>query len=228
MNRDKTQYVNAKLKEAKWPIKMLLGMYLLVVVILIVAALLSSLIGIPIEHFFADPALTLSGHPFIGMVSHAGIFLWSAVASICLFSSAIIWKTGSAQHVLFLFFSGLVSLALMVDDLFMLHEGILPYQLNISQEFIYIGYLIPFVGYLWYFRKEIFKSEFQILGAAIFLLSLSVIGDMVLPQEGIAYVIEDGFKIFGIATWFVYFVRLCFNSIQRNFDIMNAVSNEGI
>lgn len=231
MHRDVNHSVNTdntESKETKRSIRMLLGMYLLVVGLLIVAAILSSLLDIPIEQFTADPTHTLSGHPFIGLVSHAGIFLWSAVASICLFSCAIIWKVGSAQQVRFLFFSGLISSALMVDDLFLLHEAILPYQLHISQKLIYAGYTIPFAGFLWYFRNEIFKSEYQIFGAAIFLLALSVIGDMVLPQKGIAYFIEDAFKIFGIATWFVYFVRLCFNSIQRNYDIMNAVPKESL
>jgi len=58
-------------------------MYLSVVVLLIVAVVLSRILNIPIKQFSADPARTLSGHPFIGMVSHAGILLWSAVATIC-------------------------------------------------------------------------------------------------------------------------------------------------
>jgi len=65
----------------------------------------------------------------------------------------------------------------------MLHEGILTYDLHISQELKYVGYALSFTAYLWYFRQELFKSEYKILLTAIFLLALSIVDDIILLQE---------------------------------------------
>lgn len=196
----------------KSPFTLLFWFYLAITFLIILIIIFSKVLDIPIEHFTADPAVTFNAHPLTGFVSHIGALLWCSAAAACIFAFAITKATKKTQHSSFLLCSGLISAVLLIDDLFMFHEAIFPWYFHIPQKLVYVGYLLLIGGYFYYFRKQILNSEYKILIAAIILLAFSVLGDFVLPQEGIAYLVEDGFKIFGIATWFVYYWR---TALQR-------------
>ncbi len=185
-------------------------LYFIIGTIFLLIPWASSWLDIPVEHFTADPARSYNAHPLTGIISHIGVLLWCSTAAICLYSSVLLKLDGETRDARFLFYSGLLSMVLLFDDLFMFHEALFPWYFHIPQRFVYVGYILMTVVYFFYFRKDILNSEYKILTIAIILLGLSVLGDFVLPQEGIAYLFEDGFKAFGIATWAVYFMRLSF------------------
>jgi len=118
----------------------------------------------------------------------------------------------------FLFFSGLLTLVLLLDDLFMFHEDIFPKYLHISQNLVYVGYFSLIPIYLIKFRSMIFQTEYIVLFLALGFFGLSVICDLILPLTNIEYLIEDGFKLFGIITWFIFFIRTSFTQIQKTIE----------
>ncbi|HEX6983496.1 MAG TPA: hypothetical protein VF181_12125 [Balneolaceae bacterium] len=209
----KIDTINERSTKEISPVVILAAIYAGLVALLSFAAFAGNILNIPLQQFTADPAVTFSAHPFVGMISYTGVLLWCSSAVVCLFSAAFLNAGRSEQNISFLLCSGLISLFLLSDDLFMLHEAIFPWYLDIPQKLVYVIYLVLMSSYFLYFRKRIWNSEYKILGIAIAFLALSVLGDFMLPQEGMAYVVEDGLKVFGIATWFIYFTRVSFKEV---------------
>ena len=170
-------------------------------------------LNIPIEKSTADPAATFQAHPFTGYISNLGVLLWCSSAVVCLFTYMLFRIHKIKSLAIYFLSSGLLCSLLLFDDFFMLHEFILPRYLGISQTLVYVIYLVPVLFYMFYFREEILNSEYEIFIIATILLSLSVVGDNFLPQEGMSYFIEDSFKFIGIAIWTLYFFRLCIAAI---------------
>ena len=171
------------------------------------AFMFSIMLQVPIEHFTADPAKIYEAHPLTGFLSNIGVLIWAFIASVCLFSYVVIIHHEKNTPSNYLLFAGLLTFFLCLDDLFMLHEGIFPWHLRIPQTVVYIIYLILFGSFFLYYLKHILKGEYIILLIALLFLGASVVGDFVLPQQGIWYFIEDTLKLFGIGTWFAYYFR---------------------
>lgn len=176
----------------------------------------SKLGGFGIEKFTADPAATANFHPLTGVVSNIGILLWALAGFSCLISYSSIYSATGQKNV-FLLSSGLLSLFLMTDDLFMLHEYILPYHLNIPQAVVYIAYLAIVGYYLFVFRKRLLTLKSWGFLTACFFLGASASGDQVMPQEGIYYFIEDSLKFVGIIFWAAFFT---YKSVRRLSDAL--------
>lgn len=173
----------------------------------------SNILNIPIEHFSADLAAVYGAHPFEGMLSNIGVLLWCTTAAVCIFSFIV--SNSRRRGAYFLLWSGIITAVLLIDDLFQLHEAILPWYFNIPEGAVYGVYILLISGYLAWFWREIIKTDYNYLVIACMLLGFSVVCDMILPQEGIAYLIEDGFKIFGIVTWFFYYTRTCYKEFSE-------------
>lgn len=198
---------------------LLIILYLLLFGLLFSIATISVYFDVPVGNFTRDPIAILGGHPFIGVVSNIGILFWSATAAICIFASEIYLE--KTEFSTFLFFSGLMTLLLLFDDLFQLHEKIDTYLL-VHEYTAYVIYFILISIYFVKFSKIILSTEYMVLFIACSFLSLSVLADMLLSyfitQRDIKFLIEDGFKLFGIVTWFIYFIRTSFIYIQQRKD----------
>lgn len=171
--------------------------------------------NIPFEMVTRDPARIAKFNPFTGVLSNIGILFWCSTAAICFFASAIHSKKGDEKVATYLLFSGLLSSLLLLDDLFMFHEYIFPKYLHIPEKIVYVGYLALVSMYLLKFRSMILQNEYLILVFAFGFFGLSIFCDGFLPQEGIEFLVEDGLKIFGIVTWFIFYTRTCFFSIRQ-------------
>ena len=79
--------------------------------------------GIPVGRLTRDPS-ALSGAPvYTGFLSFIGIIFWSATAAICLFSAKLLSRQPDSIRIKrFLFVSGLLTLVLVLDDAFLLHD----------------------------------------------------------------------------------------------------------
>lgn len=190
-------------------------LYLFLSVLLLSAAFISIYFNIPVEQFTRDPVVILKGHPFIGFISNIGILLWCSTSAICLFTWVIHKEHGDKETAQFLMYSGLLTLLLLIDDLFMFHEEIIPDYLHIPEKGVYLGYLILVTIYLVRFKERILKSNYPVLLIAFIFFALSVLSDVFLPQKGFEFLVEDGFKIFGIATWFIFFFTTCFVVVRN-------------
>lgn len=200
-----------------FPTGFLVSIYLLLLIFFLAILFISSQTGKPVQNFTADPAFLLDYHPLVGVVSNLGVLLWCAAAAICLFSYYFLRRFGQNNDTSFLLYSGLLTVLLLFDDFFMLHEELIPNNLFIPEEGVYVIYIILALAWLVYFREQIWQGEYKILGIAILFLGLSTIADVLLPQdEQMVYLIEEGLKFYGIVTWLIYFARDSLLRIRKN------------
>jgi hypothetical protein len=153
---------------------------------------------------------------YVGLLSNIGILFWCASATICIFSFAVLQKNLDDREVLlFLLFSGLMTVVLLLDDLFLYHEEVFPEYLHIPQKAVLAGYGIMIFLYLIRFRKTIIQTEFLVLLFSFGFFGLSIIIDWI-PQSTIPehHLFEDGSKLLGILSWFAYFTRVCVKQVR--------------
>lgn len=185
--------------------------------------------NIPVGDFTREPNITLDGAFYVGAISNLGIILWTAAATLCIFGSMYLqrYNPGSSFR-MFLLHAGLFTILLLIDDVYQLHEIIFPFYFHISQKIIYVVYFGYALFFLMKFRATIFKTEYIILLASIFLLSLSILVDLIHDSEkltvllkkltgfnmhesdDVRILLEDTFKGLGILTWLTYFFRVTF------------------
>jgi hypothetical protein len=189
--------------------------YLILVGILLGVWLISMQHGIPVQHFTGDPSKVFETHPFIGFLSNIGILFWCGTATICFFTFSLIGKELPLMKRRFILFSGLFTLFLLIDDLFMFHEEVFPFIFHTSHKRIMAAYVLLALGFLFFFRKTIFENHFPVFLLAGFFLGGSVVMDMLFPNEGLQHLFEDGFKLLGIFTWMIYFIMICGPSFEE-------------
>lgn len=199
------------------------GIYIVILLIVIGAAWLQS--SVPLIILFRD-TFTLGGiTPHHGLFSNIGSFLWCAIGSITLFSSAILFASRKDQEfATFLLAFSLISLFSMIDDFFMFHEHIAPVLLHISEKTVLGMYGIAIIASTVRFRKTILKTNWKIFAIGLLFFFLSLVFDKLLDGQentvylfkiGEKYIFEDGAKFLGIAIWLYYFSTSSFNQILR-------------
>ncbi|MDH3539860.1 MAG: hypothetical protein OEP52_07695 [Acidimicrobiia bacterium] len=173
--------------------------------------------NVPLRSFFIDPVSEFNAPMYIGLVSNFGVVLWASAASVCLFAGWLLLKNDDTRsHGVFLVASGLISGLLMFDDLYLLHEEVLPERLHIPQPLVFAAYGVMVVGYLVRFRRLIMESDFALLFLACGFFAASLLVDVfVTPEEFLLFddypgrhLVEDGLKLLGIVGWTAYYWRL--------------------
>ncbi len=164
--------------------------------------------GIPVGNLTRDPNAIVGAPFYNGFISQIGIFFWSASAAICIFSAKIITKGHDSLNIKsFLFFSGLLTLALSLDDAFQLHEGVLPY-LGVPEEVVIAVYAGFLIFYLIRFYSVILNTQYILLVIALVFFGVSIILDLFNIPFLSSNLFEDGAKMAGIVSWFFYFFRV--------------------
>jgi hypothetical protein len=195
-------------------IPLLLGIGALVVVNLVA--------DIPLRSFFTDPVTEFAAPMYIGLVSNFGVVLWGSAASVCLFGGWLLLRSpGTQPQAMFLLASGAFSGLLMFDDLYLLHEEILPERLHIPQPLVFVGYGALLLAFLLRFRRLILDSDYALLVLAGGFFAVSVCVDLVVTTEelylfgdfAVRELIEDGCKVLGIAAWTTYFWRVATRTV---------------
>ena len=181
--------------------------------------------GIPWDHMLGDPAAALQAPFYLGFVSNVGILLWAAAAGVFLFAARVLALAGGdARWRRFLFASGAFGALLALDDLFMLHERVLPDVLGIPQPAVAAAYAVDGLAYLAWFSPLIAASAWPVLLAAFGLLAASLGMDQ-LPVELYARALwEDAAKLLGIGAWLSYALATSAAALgvparQRNVDL---------
>lgn len=196
----------------------LFSLYFLPMLFLIAVVVASLQMEVSIAAFTRDPASVAHIHPFIGVVSNIGVMLWTATATICLFSWAILrHNLDEMRFSTFLLCSGLMTTLLLLDDFFLLHETIFPIYFGAPEKVVFIGYAGLILCGMVMFKKCILKTEYLILLIAVGFFGLSLFIDTFQDRiesfiGGWRILFEDGFKLLGIVGWFGYFLRCCFIS----------------
>lgn len=190
--------------------KLILLLYVPTVIGILVVAAVNRGTHIPYSEFMRDTTSLAGVAPWTGIVSNLGVLLWCAAATLC-FAGAYLARQRQ-DFFRFLLASGCLTLVLMLDDFFVVHESLRDY-LAFPEEATYSLYLLCFAGYLFYFGRLILRTEYLLFVVSLFLLGISLGIDIF--QEPIQqslgssyYLIEDGFKFAGIVGWFGYFLQL--------------------
>jgi hypothetical protein len=162
-------------------------------------------------HLLGDPVTILGSSKsfYLGAASHFGVLTLVATAGVLgLMAFA---PRQVAEERAFLGLSGLASLAIALDDLFIFHEYVAPQVLGIQQLYVLLLYLIGGAIFLIAFRHRIWAGEAGLFGLAMAAMAASVVVDMVEWRLPIPYDIEilfeDGLKLTGYLTWATFFWR---------------------
>lgn len=177
---------------------------------------------IPVGNLTKDP-LALTGDPFyFGILSQVGVLFWCSCAAICFFCGILLAKIKPRKLSSFYFTSGAITSMLLIDDLFLMHEVVFPKYLNIPEKVVLSVYGILILLYLLKFKQIIQNTEFIPLILAFTFFGFSVIADSSLiyfPQSWLKnegqYLLEDGAKLIGIISWYIYFIRACMTQIKQ-------------
>lgn len=111
--------------------------------------------------------------------------------------------------------SGLITLMLLVDDLFLLHEEVYRDYLLIPEKITLFAYGSIVLLYLAVFRKTILQTNFLLMGLAITFFALSIAVDLLTGNDSqIGFLLEDGAKFLGIVGWSAYLVNLCLQMMR--------------
>ncbi|MBN8582484.1 MAG: hypothetical protein J0L96_17595 [Anaerolineae bacterium] len=173
-----------------------------------VTVLTANLTGNPIWRLAKDPAQVVGYEPYIGMLSNWAVLLWFASAVICLFTEIVLRKSGAAPRPrLFFLASGILSLTIALDDLFLFHDVILPNTLGIRESFFYLIYLVTIILYVLVFLRDIHQKEYILFWISFLLLFYSRGYPFLLPFLREYKTPGDMLKYFGIVFWLAFFYR---------------------
>jgi hypothetical protein len=202
--------------------------------LLLAVALLSVSRQIPVGMLTRDPTALADMDPLTGLLSNLGILLWSATAAIAIFGATVLQATRRTQMSRFLFWSGALTLALTVDDLFQFHEDLAERYFGLQDGAVYLILGIAMAGYLALFGRTILHNGYApMFGIALALFALSLAIDTILDRwlwrlgtwEVFA---EDGAKFLGIASWCGYFAHTAYRCLAEHVPIGAASNTKGV
>ncbi|MCW8087558.1 hypothetical protein OF850_18185 [Roseococcus sp. MDT2-1-1] len=173
-------------------------------------------LGLDAELLFRDPAASTGGPPYLGFFSNLGVLAWSVAATSSLLA-ALVLPPSRAQSALAA--GGLLAAVLAFDDVFLLHESVLPF-FGVPEKLILAGYATAAIAYLWTYRDFHRRMDWPLLLAALGLLGSSVMLDVV-AEEMDWLVLEDGTKFAGISAWCAYHL------LAARFWLRRAITGRG-
>ncbi|OQY29149.1 MAG: hypothetical protein B6244_04750 [Candidatus Cloacimonetes bacterium 4572_55] len=199
----------------------LIKLYIPSLLLLVSIALASLITDTRISNFTRDPAAIFKANPLFGFLSNTGVIVWTLTIGITFFSTTLLSKEKKeGTHRSFLFYGGMFTALLLIDDLFMLHDRIIPYFFGVKENITLPIYALIALVYVIKFRTLILETDFLLLLIAFIFFGCSIVVD--LSQEYASHIhiyghhiFEDGFKFLGIVGWFGYFFRTCFLTIAR-------------
>lgn len=196
-------------------------LYLAALLLIAATVVFSNVRQLPFEYFSRDPASTTESHSLIGLISNVGILLWCASATACLFSAAVLWGArASHKTIRAMFWAGVITVVLLIDDLFLLHENIYPGMIGVNEHLVFIFYGVMLLVYFTIFLDVLRRANFHILLICIFCFGSSVLIDLfpdevqALAEKSTRHILEDGTKFLGIVSWFGYYWEFCYEEVQ--------------
>lgn len=162
--------------------------------LLVVAGVaLAAAFGIPSFVLLADPVYVADRPAYTGAVSQAGVLAWTVGASVALFAGVLVGSRVLRDL-------GLLTAFLALDDLFLLHDGVLPFPEVLFFAALGAAVLLVLCRHGAELRADRARPA---LATAVLLLSLPVVNDVSMLDKvtEIAAVVEETFKVAGITVW---------------------------
>ncbi|CAN5542053.1 hypothetical protein BH11BAC2_BH11BAC2_26710 [soil metagenome] len=182
--------------------------WLITLLLLLMAIFACTEKGIPLDYLTKDPTAIMNAPFYLGFFSNFGIVIWSCSAMIC-FLVAYRIKNNEylEEEFYFILFSGLITLLMTLDDLYLLHETVFPFYLHIPENAVLLTYFNIYLLFFLRYKNRLLNSDFIALGLAFFFLGMSTLiklFPMPIPQDTF---MKDAFKLFGSVSWLIYFFR---------------------
>jgi hypothetical protein len=168
--------------------------------------------GVEVSDLTRDTAAVLHGHPYDGMVSMLGLFLWSATAAMCFLTYNVIKNGSSSLKGVFLF-GGALSLFLGFDDCFQLHEEVFIHAFPFAEKLFYLVYVGSIIGYFFRFKNDLFETKFLFWVGAMVLFMISMLLDNIDPFVSHQVYYEDCCKFAGIFLWFMFYANTAYAAL---------------
>ena len=182
--------------------------YALLALLLLLAFVAADRVDRPTSVFLRDPMGVFDGPGYIGALSNVGVLGWAAGA----YAAGLAWLVlGGGRRSPYLW-GGLLTGVLLADDFFLLHESYYP-SVGVSSAIAAVFYAGATVTYLVVFRDFIRRHDAVLMPPALVLFGLSAVIDHSSEREW-ALVLEDVFKLFGIFTWSLFFVRAALSDLR--------------
>lgn len=196
--------------------RLLVAIYLPVLGFLAVIATLCLYTEIPINYLTRDPA-SITGEAFyLGLLSNSGVLCWCVGATVCFFNYALSRRLQPlGKRRVFWFWSGMLTALFLVDDLFMVHEAILPYYLHIPEKVTFIVYGLLMMLYFGLFYRTIVTGRYWVMVAGLFCWGGAIAGEILFEKGGLYSLVEDGGKLLGIVGWLAYFALFAVQEIEH-------------
>jgi hypothetical protein len=172
---------------------------------------------IPIESLLRDG----------GAISDLGVMLWTATSAICAVTALVLLSTDASRSTMLTFitataFSGILA----TDDMFMLHDNVLP-NIGIPELGIFAAYVLFTLGYVALSWRNVFVAApwHLIFTGAIFAAGLAIditkdtatgpLLDWLYANDHMRIMGEDGFKFIGIGAWFTLHLRAALTELTH-------------
>jgi len=146
---------------------------------------------------------------YAGSLSMLTGWLWCSTSAVCLLSWSVLRRRPREDRLpSFLLYFGLLTLALMLDDAFQLHEQADGF--GVPEKAFYGAYLGALLAGLFTYRFEVRRSELLLFASGGFFLGLSIFVDVLQARYGERLgpwriYFEDGFKLLGTVGWLGFF-----------------------
>ena len=162
---------------------------------------------VPIEDLLLDPSVVGGGHWYGGLVTSIGVVVWT-VASVAAFGAGYIsWLVGRIGVSATMIAAGAITAVLLLDDLFLLHSSVVPDVTGLPKLGLVVIEAAAVVAWVISCKGELSRTRWELLLAAGFGFSVSLIADQQLDADVVgALLVEDGAKLLGVlalAAWSV-------------------------
>ena len=154
--------------------------------------------GVQMTQLSRDPLQRLQLPVYLGLLSYLGVLAWCAASAIMLFSAFLVRQSHpDSLPARFLVWMGVLAAILFLDDLFMVHDTIVPVHLHlpeISFYLVYAGYMGLLLVQFWRFILTQTDYILFLLAGVCFGSSVAIDIDLIPGKIGT----EDTLKMFGI------------------------------
>jgi hypothetical protein len=184
-------------------IRVILAILLLAVGTILAAVLLFRATGRDWWVLLRDPATAYSFPAYAGLFSHLGVLAMTAAGAISVFVALCTPRRPQSA----LLAAGLFTLWLAADDLFLLHEGLLPRLVGLPEPAVLGLYLLVGLAILWRTGAEAFSSRARGLWVSAGFLAVMVVTDLAvsLPTSS-TFLLEETAKFCGFLLWSAFWI----------------------
>ena len=190
---------------------------LLLALTLLLIVVVANRVGVEPSDLTRDPNGVYHYAPYIGSLSFVGIFFWISAVTICFLAYNFLKNFSEKKKTAsFFLYSGLLTLLLVIDDTFEIHDIILEEYMGFDEYYSYACYLVLFGIFILKYIKELFSLHVSLLIVAFAAFGISVFFDLFLEGK-VPYstYLEDGFKLSGIVFWMLYFAIYFYNEMKN-------------